>query len=390
MLSWRRDVSVAVTIYAPRQLSISVIRSAARGLRVAPHAEPVLCSIEGAGMQITVGAVALDELPQRVANVRAFAMTRCHIIDDRVLSALDDVEYGYALHCTPGLAGRVAELVVNLTRLCDGIAFDGSSLRDGHGQVLAADAPGSAEEESSTLDMSPEVSGRFTTPPTAERVLKRVWVLAAVAMRAFLESSSNNSVAEPFTRIWNWLDRSGSLPELEDAERGLLSTPHGRMTMEQKVVAGWRGEGLGVLSWALHATPMVDHQTPFDPGSIATSMGFLADVIPAQLRTPQLRSTTELEWQRRRLYGIHWRLREFWLRPRPFDFRSYARTANHGAFDLIGIPLLDDDLAIAGRPLAAAARDLAQRSHDMVVERHLAIGWLLGKHHDYSRVDTTV
>lgn len=389
MLSQQRVVSVAVTIYAPRPLSLSVIRSAARGCRVAPHAEPVLCSIEGAGLQITVGAVPIDELPQRVANVRAFAMTRCHITDDSVLSSLDDCEYAYALHCTPGVTGRAAELVVNLTRLCDGIAFDGTTLRDGHGQVLAADTPGS-NEESTTLDMSPEVSGRFTTPPTAERALRRVWVLAAVAMRAFLETSSNNSVAEPFTRIWQWLDRSGSLPELEDSERSLLSTPHGRLTMEQKVMAGWRGEGLGVLSWALHATPMVDHQTPFDPGAIASSMGFLADVIPAQLRNPQLRSATELEWQRRRLYGIHWRLREFWLRPRTFDFRAYARTAPHGTFDLIGIPLLNDDLAIAGQPLSQAPRDLAQRSHDMVVERHMAIGWLLGKHHDYSRVDTTV
>ncbi len=382
-------MSVAVTIYAARPLPLGVIRSAARGLLVAPHAEPVVCSIEGQGVHLTISAIAIDDMPERVANVRAFAMTRCHISDDRVLAALDDAEYGYVLHCTPSLAGRVAELVLNLTRLCDGISFDGSSLRDGHGQVLAADAPNSTEE-SNTFDMSPESSGRFTAPPTAERVLRRVWVLAAVAMRAFLEASSNNSVSEPFTRIWNWLDRAGALPELEDAERDLLSTKHGRMTVEQKVVAGWRGEGLGVLAWALHATPMVDHQTPFDPGTIATSMGFLADVIPAQLRHPQLRSPTELEWQRRRLYGIHWRLREFWLRPRAFDFRAWARTAPHGAFDLIGIPILSDDLAIAGQPLPQAPRDLAQRSHDMVVERHMAIGWLLGKHHDYSRVDTTV
>jgi Domain of unknown function (DUF4272) len=382
-------VSVTVTIYAPRSLSLAVIRSAARGLRVAPHVEPVLCSIESTGLQIVLAEVPIAELPQRLAHVRAFAMTRCHISDDRVLSALDDVEYAYLLHCTPGLIGRGPELIVNLTRLCDGIAFDGSTLRDGNGQVLAADTPGS-NEESATLDMGPEASGRFAEPPSAERALKRAWVLSAVTMRAFLEGSPINSVVEPFARIWNWLDRNGALGELEDAERGLLSTPHGRLNMEQKVMAGWRGEGLGVLAWALHATPMVDHQTPFDPGAIATSMGFLADVLPAALRAPQLRSATELDWQKRRLYGIHWRLREFWLRPRSFDFRSYARTAAHGAFDLIGIPLLDDDLAIGGRPLAQAQRDLAQRSHDMVVERHLAIGWLLGKHHDYSRVDTTV
>jgi Domain of unknown function (DUF4272) len=382
-------VSDTVTIYAPRSLSLSVIRSAARGFRVAPHAEPVICSIETTGLQMTVGIIPIDELPQRLANVRAFAMTRCHIKDERVLSAIEDAEYGYIVHCAPGLAGRGADLVVNLTRLCDGIAFDGAALRDGNGQLLAANAPGS-NEDSTTLDMGPEVRGRFAEPPSAERVLRRVWVLAAITMRAFLEGSAINSVVEPFARIWQWLDRNGALPELEDAERGLLSTPQGRLSMEQKVMAGWRGEGLGVLAWALHVTPMVDHQTPFDPAAIASSMGFLADVLPASLRVPQLRCATELEWQKRRLYGIHWRLREFWLRPRSFDFRAYARTAAHGTFDLIGIPLLDDDLAIGGRPLAAAARDLAQRSHDMVVERHLAIGWLLGKHHDYSRVDTTV
>ena len=382
-------VSITVSIFASRPLSLAVIRSAARGYRVAPHPEPVLCTIESTGLQLTVGMTSAEARDERISNARAYVMTRCHVSDDSALAAIDDAAYCYVVHCQPELVGRAAELVVNLTRLCGGVAFDGSKLRDGTGQILAS-ASTEGNEDSTTLDMGPEHSGRFTEPPSAERVLRRVWVLAAVSMRGFLEDSPMNSVVEPFARIWAWLERNGALTELEDSERGLLSTPHGRLSMEQRSVAGWRGEGLGVLSWALHATPMVDHQTPFDPGTIATSMGFLADVIPAQLRHPQLRSSTELEWQRRRLYGIHWRLREFWLRPRAFDFRAWARTAPHGTFDLIGIPILNDDLAIAGHPLPLAPRDLAQRSHDMVVERHMAIGWLLGKHHDYSRVDTTV
>ncbi|MEZ4364069.1 MAG: DUF4272 domain-containing protein [Kofleriaceae bacterium] len=382
-------MSATVTIFAPRPLSLPVIRSAARGFRVAAHDSPVLCSIESHGAQITVGEVPSEELAQRVAVARAFVMTRCHLSDDRLLSVFEEAAVGYVLHCAPALSGRTAELVVNLTRLCDGVAFDGVAVRDGTGQVLAAGTT-STTEDSTTLDMGSEHSGRFTEPPAAARVLRRVWVLSAVTMRGFLESSSVNSVVEPFARIWAWLDRVGALGELEDAERDLLSTPHGKLTVEQKVIAGWRGEGLGVLAWALHAAAMVDHQTPFDPGAVASSMGFLADVLPAHLRAPQLRSATELEWQRRRLYAIHWRLREFWLRPRPFDFRAYSRTAPQGTFDLIGIPLVDDDLAVAGKPLSQAPRDLAQRSHDMVVERHLAIGWLLGKHYDYSRVDTTV
>lgn len=382
-------MSITVSIFASRPLSLAVIRSAARGFRVSPHAEPVLCAIESTGLQITIGTTDAEARDQRIASARAFIMTRCHIRDDSVLAALDDATYCYVLHCQPGLSGRSGDLVVNLARLCGGVFFDGSKLRDGTGQILAS-ASADSTEDSTTLDMNLEQSGRFTEPPSAERVLRRVWVLAAVSMRGFLENSPMNSVVEPFARIWSWLDRNGALSELEDAERGLLSTPHGRLSMEQKSVASWRGEGLGVLAWALHAAQMVDHQTPFDPGAIASSMGFLADVLPATLRAPQLRSTTELEWQKRRLYGIHWRLREFWLRPRPFDFRAYSRTAAHGTFDLIGIPLLEDDLAIDGRPLSQASRELAQRSHDMVVERHQAIGWILGKHHDYSRVDTTV
>lgn len=382
-------MSLTVTIFAPRSLSLAVMRSAARGFRVAPHPAPVLCSIEGSGVQLTITEVEGEARQERVANARAFVMTRCHVTDDSVVAAIEDADHCYLVHCQPELTGRAAELLVNLTRLCDGLAFDGKKLRDGAGQVVATSSTES-NEDSTTLDMGPEHSGRFVEPPRAERVLKRVWVLAAVSMRGFLEDSPMNSVVEPFARIWSWLERVGALGELEDSERGLLSTPHGRLSMEQRSVAGWRGEGLGVLAWALHATPMVDHQTPFDPGAIASSMGFLADVLPAALRSPQLRSPTELEWQRKRLYGIHWRLREFWLRPRSFDFRAYARTAAHGSFDLIGIPLLDDDLAIGNRPLAQAPRDLAQRAHDMVVERHQAIGWLLGKHHDYSRVDTSV
>lgn len=385
-----------VTIFASRPLPVAVIRSAARGVRVVAGLEPAICNIEGGGLHIGVEAVAADALPHRIAQARIFATTRCHIVDEAVFAALDDAEYGYVLHCNAGMVGRGAELIVNLTRLCSGIAFDGASFRDGHGQTVASssaeanEANEGNEESSTTIDVKPETLGRFTEPPGAARVLRRVWVLSAITMRGHLEAASINSVVEPFARIWKWLERNDALSELEDAERDLLSTPHGRLTIEQKVIAGWRGEGLGVLTWALHVTAMVDHQTAFDPGIIASSMGFLSDVLPANVRTPQLRSVAELQWQGRRLSSIHWRLREFWLRPRAFDFRSYARTAPRGAFDLIGIPLLNDDLAIAGRPLVQAPRDLAQRSHDMVVERHLAIGWLLGKHHDYSQVDTTV
>lgn len=382
-------MSVTITIFAPRPLSLAVVRSAARGFRVSSHGESALCSIETTGLQLVVGTTDPAARDERIAATRSFVMTRCHVADDAAVSQLEDARYCYVLQAQSELAGRFGELVLSLTRLCDGVCFDGARLRDGGGRILASSTQDS-NEDSTTLDLGPEHTGRFAEPPSAERVLRRVWVLAAVSMRGFLEDSPMNSMVEPFSRVWTWLERNDAMSELEDAERGLLSTAHGRLSMEQRSVATWRGEGLGVLAWALHATQMVDHQTPFDPGAIASSMGFLADVLPAVVRTPQLRSATELDWQRRRLYGIHWRLREFWLRPRPFDFRSYARTAPHGAFDLIGIPLLNDDLAIAGRPLAHAARDLAQRSHDMVVERHQAIGWVLGKHHDYSRVDTSV
>ncbi len=91
----------------------------------------------------------------------------------------------------------------------------------------------------------------------------------------------------------------------------------------------------------------------------------------------------------RRLLAIHWRLRDFSLGPRTMDFREFSRTAWMGPFELEGIPLAGNDLAIGGEPIEQADPEQVHESQSIALERHHAINWLMGQTWVYSQVDTS-
>lgn len=384
------------TIYAARALSLAVVRSAARGLRVTPGVGECLATLEGGDLRITVNQLPAEQLDEHLAAIRGYIASRCHVEDDAFPMAIEDTAQVLGLVVEPQLDGqsKAAELVLNLARLSSGYSFDGVAFRDGDGHIAAQPARTSADgpdgdEQSITSEVGQEDRGKFTEPPNAARVLRRAWILAAVTMRAFLEEEPATSFDEPMSLIWSWLETFGAVDDLEETEEAMLATPHGHIATDQRVAAGWRGEGLAVLAWALGVGDMPDHETTVDAGALAGKMGFLGATLHPSLKNPRLRSAPEIDWMARRLLGVHWRLREFWLRPKPVDFRTFARTAWFGAFDLVNIRLFDDDLGIGGKAITAAPREQIKRAHDIAVERHQAIGWLRGMHRDYSKVDTS-
>jgi hypothetical protein len=387
-------VSGHATIYAARSLSLAVVRSAARGLRIQPGTGECLAVLETQGLRIIVNQLTPAQRDEHLVAIRGYITSQCHVADETFLAEIEDTAQVLGLIVEPELdpQGKAAELVLSLARYSGGFSFDGQVFRDGDGRLVAQPLRGdlgAGNEDSITSEVSHDDRGKFTEPPDAARVMRRAWIFAAVTMRAFLEDEPAGSADEAQSLIWSWLETFAATADLEEAEEAMLATPHGSLTLDQRDQVRHRGEALAVLTWALGVGEMPDHETPTDPGVLAGKMGFLGAALHPALKNPRLRSAPEIDWTARRILGIHWRLREFWLRPKAVDFRTFARTAWFGAFDLVNIRLFDDDLAIGGKPITLAPREQIKRCHDMAVERHQAIAWLRGMHRDYSKVDTS-
>jgi hypothetical protein len=227
------------------------------------------------------------------------------------------------------------------------------------------------------------------TPLTAERVLRRSLVLAAVVARGFLERGAIPEEVGDLGRLLWWLELHGLWDEVEPEERALLRTGLGQAERQDVVNATWRSEGLAVLSWALGWTELPAHDVSVDAGRVSLDLGLFAPVLPARAAHPALRSQEAIQALAGRLLGLHWRLRDFSLRPGPLDFRAFAERCWFGSFDLADVRLVDQDLAIGEVAISAASPAERARVSSIARERHQAINWLRGQHALYSEVDTS-
>lgn len=391
------------TVYLSRALTAAAIRSVARAAKVTAVAGDVLAVVELGAVRVTITQMSAEVLAAHLAGVRNFVHHRCTVDDDALAGRLDHVVQVLALVIEPALdaAGKTAELIGGLARAGHGVTFDGVRFRDLDGRTLAtrrldpgadpAAAPGTAsvELEGITTELAdPSATGET---PSAARVLARARVLSAVAVRAFLEEEPRVQATEMVVRIRRWLISAAGAEvaaELERDERELIDTAVGSVTAERRTDATWRSEGLAVLGWALGVSELPDHATPVDAGAVAAAVGFLAPEPPPKVAPPRLRSAAELDWMARRLTGLRWRLKELWTRRDPIDFRAFAKNAASGSFDLIGIALADDDLAIDGVAITRVPRTRMVQCHSIAVERLQAIAWLRGQHRLYSKVES--
>jgi hypothetical protein len=153
-----------------------------------------------------------------------------------------------------------------------------------------------------------------------------------------------------------------------------------------RIVGSWRQEGAAVLAWALGLIALPSHTALVEGNALGDALGLLA-AEPAALRA-SLRAPREIDAMARRLLGIHWRLREQRTAPGPRDFRAFSRDSWFGGFDLDGIALAGNDLAIGGVPITEASERDVRMCLSIAMERHQAMNWLLGTHPLYSKVET--
>jgi hypothetical protein len=289
-------------------------------------------------------------------------------------------------------------VITAVTTYLDGVLFSPGVLLDARGYVLFAVL---GEHEEDPQAAWPRVisegpvgvaegdgeDGHEPDPPTAERVARRALALAALTARAVLEEDARApDAAERHRELLEWVREMGIEDELEGPGEGrtgpdersiFFESPLGGMDERALVDSMWRSEGLGVLAWALGLYELPAHDEPADMEALWDAVGLLeTDRARALLASPVLRPREEIDALRDRLFGLHWRLRAFTLRPQRMDIAEFARTSWFGPLDLTGLPLAEGDLAIRGAPIDRAAPSLFIAVHSATQERHLAADWL--------------
>ena len=224
--------------------------------------------------------------------------------------------------------------------------------------------------------------------PDAERVLRRALVLSCVVCRARLEHEANKDYADAtIRRVRAWADETKLYGEFEPSERELLETPLGDLEDRQAVNGSWRSEGLYVLAWALGRQDFLAHDEMVDPVRAANSLGFLKANVLAMV--PTLRPADEIDSFLWRQLALHWRLREYSLRPQAMDFAQFVRDCTWAPLEVDPCALVDNDLVIDGQRIDQADPERVGMCQSIAMERHLAINWLHGQEPIYSEVDTS-
>ena len=313
------------------------------------------------------------------------------------------------------------ELVFAVVGLLDGVIFTPSALMDASGRVLFGidgevdpkavwprvraevqiERPSQAVDAENPLDSEDAAA----TAPTPGRVARRALALTAVGARALLEQKGV-VLRRPTPGAWNpriwlspqekqrrdlleWIDLVDIGEGLEPEEWEVLQRPIGRLEQQQQVNSTWRLEGLVILSWAIGRFQVPPHDELANPHKLLASLNiFDAPAAKALLIQPVVRPRSELSALRTQLLALHWRLRNFRIRPKAIDFGEFARNAWFGPFDIAGLPCIDNDLAVGGRRIDVADAGAIQIASSAAHERHLAINWLWEGPPQYSQART--
>jgi hypothetical protein len=292
------------------------------------------------------------------------------------------------------------DVLFSVADLLDGVLFTPSTLRDASGRILfgaageddedpeatwprvigevSVSAPRGAAMQESSRPTTADLVDEPSEAPTADRVARRALGLTAVTARAFLEQDAKETEsAETYQELLTWINDLGIGDEFEPEESAVLQRPLGRLDSRPQINSVWRLEGLVVLAWALGRFEIPPHDQLVDASALWRSFGMLdAKVGLALLANPALRPGEEIAALRNRLFAVHWRLRNFKIKPAVMDFAEFARTCWFGPLDLSGLPLVDGDLGLKGQRIDRADEDDFSTAHSAAQERHQAANWL--------------
>lgn len=142
-----------------------------------------------------------------------------------------------------------------------------------------------------------------------------------------------------------------------------------------------------MLAWAVGHAELPDVMTQCDPREVAERLGLLRGPSGAMVRTRRVPAARIEAWANTYL-TLHWRLREYSLRPVAIDFVTYARECGWGPLRIDHLPTVDLDLTIGGERIDACGKAAFHNALSIATERHQAFNWLLGDAEIYSEVTT--
>lgn len=347
---------------------------------------------------------------QQLAGMRGyFRQFRQNENTDRVMLLIQSFRFALAVIAEPEIdidsSDERLKYIFAVARHLDAAIFMPTSLRDASGRVLiSADQDPDSDATMPAIykhvsagprDALPISQGGAKLeakmkPPTSQRVAQRACALAALTGRALLEREDANDPAVEVTRrrIVDWIEATGIGGELEPDEWKVVQRPCLKLSEQEAVNSVWRLEGLGILAWALNLFDLLPADQLVDPGKLLPAIGILnVNRTESLLASPQLRTPEEMERLSHQLFAVHWRLRNFQLKPEAMNFAEFAKTAWFGPLRIEKVRLIDGDLAIGDRAISAAPEESVRAAQSAASERHVAINWLRGRSQIYSETD---
>jgi hypothetical protein len=217
-------------------------------------------------------------------------------------------------------------------------------------------------------------------PPSADKVARRAIVLSVVACRGVVEADPANArgASDLAKRAYDWLRALGLDEELSAWERRVLESTFGKLSDRDRINASWLSEAVVVLAWSLGKFELPGFAEQCDPSGAANSLGFLQPTVSTVLKEPELRSSDDLHEYNEFIYNLHWRVRDFSLNKRSYDFESLARKAWGEPVLRHGLLLYERDLCVGGVPISRAEERVWRTLASITQERHRASNWLIG------------
>lgn len=229
-------------------------------------------------------------------------------------------------------------------------------------------------------------------PPAPVHVGQRAVILSAIVCRGFLELDADKpETPSMVARITKWLAELDLHGVIEPREATILNCPLGQLESQNAIDATWAVEGLAVIAWALGRGDFPLHDKEVDPYAVTDSVDFLSEDAAELIRSPELRTASELHACRELLYAIHCRLRGYIREESREGFSTWIESEWLSTLHIDAEHLVqDNDLAIAGNPIAGVDMKNVQACEHIIRERHRAAIWLVGEYPLYSElpVDT--
>jgi hypothetical protein len=224
----------------------------------------------------------------------------------------------------------------------------------------------------SPLDSTPPLR---CLPPDPERVLIRGLVLCHLGLRASLDLQAGHPRAhELHEELKEWATTHPIPSELEEHELARIMVPLGELRPADLLECTWEFEAAAVMGWALGliALPTFDELASGDEVLAAFGTDD-PQVMRAVLAELDLRPGEDLRAAsaRNRLVRVRLAEKHFAGDP-PSD--AWRAEAFH-----LGLPLIEGDLALDGRPVSEAPAHRLEECLLATGPRRRAIRWLLGR-----------